>query len=62
MADAEFEQRRAKIESYSNELSALRRDIHQHPEMAYQPVDEVCPGRRSHRLILWGPGLKGICR
>ena len=29
---------------------------------AYQPVDEVCPGRRSHRLILWGPGLKGICR
>ena len=32
MADAEFEQRRAKIESYSNELSALRRDIHQHPE------------------------------
>ncbi|PPR22978.1 MAG: Thiosulfate sulfurtransferase GlpE, partial [Alphaproteobacteria bacterium MarineAlpha10_Bin3] len=31
-------------------------------EKGYQPVDEVCPGRRSHRLILWGPVLKGICR
>ncbi|PPR23507.1 MAG: hypothetical protein CFH40_01061, partial [Alphaproteobacteria bacterium MarineAlpha10_Bin3] len=37
----------------------------EHPasvDETYQPVDEVCPGRRSHRLILWGPVLKGICR
>ena len=32
------------------------------PVQAYQPVDEVCPGRSRHRLILWSPGLKGIRR
>ena len=26
---------------------------------AYQPVDEVFPGRSRHGLILWCPGLKG---
>jgi hippurate hydrolase len=35
MSDAESEQRRAKIESYTDALSVLRRDIHKHPEMAY---------------------------
>jgi len=36
MSDAEFDQRRAKIESYAADLSAIRRDIHKHPEMAYE--------------------------
>ena len=27
--------------------------------LAYQPVDEVFPGRSRHGLILWCPGLKG---
>ncbi len=52
MSDDEFEQRRAKIESYSNELSALRRDIHKHPEMAYEEnrtADIV-----AERLESWG--------
>ena len=29
------------------------------PYRAYQPVDEVFPGRSRHGLILWCPGLKG---
>jgi UDP-glucose 4-epimerase len=44
------------LSKYLGEVSAF------HWRQAYQPVDEVCPERRSHRLILWGPGLKGICR
>ena len=36
MSDPDSEQRRAKSESYVAELTAIRRDIHQHPEMAYE--------------------------
>ena len=35
MTDPDSEQRRATIESYVAELTAIRRDIHKHPEMAY---------------------------
>ena len=52
MHEADFEQRRAKIESYAAELSAIRRDIHRHPEMAYEEnrtADIV-----AERLESWG--------
>ena len=36
MTDATKDDQRRKIESHVAELTAIRRDIHQHPEMAYE--------------------------
>ena len=36
MTDSTSEIQRRIIESYADDLSEIRRDIHKHPEMAYE--------------------------
>ena len=69
MTDATKDDQRRKIESHVAELTAIRRDIHQHPEMAYEEnrtADIVAKnlekwGLEVHRG-LGGTGVVGTLR
>ena len=69
MTDAKNDDQRRKIESHLVELTAIRRDIHQHPEMAYEEnrtADIVAEnlekwGLEVHRG-LGGTGVVGTLR
>ena len=69
MSDAKVDDQRLKIESHLDALTAIRRDIHQHPEMAYEEnrtADIVAAnlekwGLEVHRG-LGGTGVVGTLR